>query len=97
MLKAPYNFEFLTLTCGYREKELEQGLLDHKKQIYKGFNRHAIEMTDHDEKFESIAFIAMDSKVFAGDIVVEQFLGNLHVKRPRYTHGTSSHYLKKNF
>src|SRR3990167_1810572 len=29
ILKDPYNFEFLTLAGGYREKELEQGLLDH--------------------------------------------------------------------
>lgn len=29
MLKDPYKFEFLTLTDGYREKELEAGLLNH--------------------------------------------------------------------
>ena len=28
-LKDPYNFEFLTLAAGYREQELELGLLDH--------------------------------------------------------------------
>lgn len=28
-LKDPYNFEFLSLSDGYREQELEQGLLDH--------------------------------------------------------------------
>ncbi len=28
-LKDPYNFEFLTLANGYREAELEKGLLDH--------------------------------------------------------------------
>lgn len=28
-LKDPYNFDFLTLASGYRERELEQGLLDH--------------------------------------------------------------------
>lgn len=28
-LKDPYNFEFLALADGYREQELEQGLLDH--------------------------------------------------------------------
>lgn len=28
-LKDPYNFDFLTLAHGYRERELEQGLLNH--------------------------------------------------------------------
>jgi predicted nuclease of restriction endonuclease-like (RecB) superfamily len=28
-LKDPYNFDFMTLTTGYLERELEQGLMDH--------------------------------------------------------------------
>jgi predicted nuclease of restriction endonuclease-like (RecB) superfamily len=28
VIKAPYNFDFLTLTEGYREKELEDALTD---------------------------------------------------------------------
>ncbi len=41
ILKDPYNFEFLTLADGYREKELEKGLLDHIRkfliELGKGF------------------------------------------------------------
>jgi len=33
LLKDPYNFDFLTLTKGFREKELEQGLIDHITQF----------------------------------------------------------------
>lgn len=51
-----------------------------KKQIYEGFNRHAIAMTGHDEKSDSIAFIANDDKSFAGAVVVELFWGALHIK-----------------
>ena len=29
LVKDPYNFDFLTLTDDYREKELEQGLIEH--------------------------------------------------------------------
>jgi predicted nuclease of restriction endonuclease-like (RecB) superfamily len=32
-LKDPYNFDFLTLTTGYRELELEQGLIDHIQKL----------------------------------------------------------------
>jgi len=32
-LKDPYNFDFLTLTAGYRELELEQGLIDHIQKL----------------------------------------------------------------
>lgn len=32
-LKDPYNFDFLTLTDGYKEKELEQGLINHIQQF----------------------------------------------------------------
>jgi len=39
----------------------QQPLTEHlKKQIYEGFSRHAIQMTGYDEKFDSIAFVAMD-------------------------------------
>lgn len=51
-----------------------------KKQIYAGFSRHAIAMTGHDEKFENVAFVAMDGQVMAGVIVVELFWGALHIK-----------------
>ena len=33
LLKDPYNFDFLTFTDGYREKELEQGLVKHITQF----------------------------------------------------------------
>jgi predicted nuclease of restriction endonuclease-like (RecB) superfamily len=33
MLRDPYTFDFLTLTEGYHEKELEQGLLDHVQKM----------------------------------------------------------------
>lgn len=32
-LKDPYNFDFLALTDGYREQELEQGLIDHLQKF----------------------------------------------------------------
>lgn len=32
-LKDPYNFDFLTLTAGYRELELEQGLINHIQKL----------------------------------------------------------------
>ena len=51
-----------------------------KKQIYGGFSRHAIDMTGHDEKFENVAFVAMNAQVMAGVIVVELFWGALHIK-----------------
>ncbi len=33
ILKDPYNFGFLTLETAYREKELEQGLIDHIQKL----------------------------------------------------------------
>ncbi len=33
VLKDPYQFDFLELTNGYKEKELEQGLVDHIQQF----------------------------------------------------------------
>jgi ribosomal protein S18 acetylase RimI-like enzyme len=53
---------------------------DLKGQIYKGFSRHAIAMTGHDEKFDAVAFVANEKGHFAGAIVVELFWGALHVK-----------------
>jgi ribosomal protein S18 acetylase RimI-like enzyme len=53
---------------------------DLKKQIYEGFSRHAIETTGYNEKFEPVAFVAMDKQNFAGAVVVEKFWGALHVK-----------------
>ena len=32
-LKDPYNFDFLTLANNFREKELEQGLIDHIQKV----------------------------------------------------------------
>ncbi len=41
ILKSPYNFDFLTLTSEYDERELEQGLVDHIQkfliELGKGF------------------------------------------------------------
>jgi ribosomal protein S18 acetylase RimI-like enzyme len=52
-----------------------------KEKIYKGFSRHAIEVMGHDEKFDSVAFIANDKGgAFAGAVVVELFWGALHLK-----------------
>ena len=53
---------------------------DLKKQIYAGFSRHAMAMNGHDEKFESVAFVAMDGQEMVGAIVVELFWGALHIK-----------------
>lgn len=59
----------------------EQALTEElKKKIYEGFSRHAIEMTGHDEKFDSVAFVAMKRTSLAGAIVVERFWNALHVK-----------------
>ena len=59
----------------------EQALTEElKKKIYEGFSRHAIEMTGHDEKFDSVAFVAMERTSLAGAIVVERFWDALHVK-----------------
>ena len=33
-LKDPYNFDFIELSDDYREKELEQGLIDHIEKFY---------------------------------------------------------------
>ena len=33
LLKDPYNFEFLTLTKGFKERELEQGLIAHTEKF----------------------------------------------------------------
>ena len=33
LLKDPYNFDFLALATGYRETELEQGLIDHIQKM----------------------------------------------------------------
>ena len=33
VLKDPYNFDFLELANGYKERELEQGLIDHIQQF----------------------------------------------------------------
>jgi GNAT superfamily N-acetyltransferase len=53
---------------------------DLKKKIYEGFSRHAIQMTGNDEKFDSVAFVAIEEASLAGAIVVERFWDALHVK-----------------
>lgn len=53
---------------------------DIKKQIHDGFSRHAIEMTGFDERFEPVAFVAMDGNDLAGVVVVALFWGALHVR-----------------
>ena len=53
---------------------------DLKRQIYKGFGRHAIAMTGYDEKFDPVAFVANERERFVGAIVVELFWGALHLK-----------------
>lgn len=60
-----------------REQPLTDAL---RNQIYEGFGRHAMAMTGHNEKFETVAFVAMDEDVLAGAAVVELFWGALHVK-----------------
>lgn len=51
-----------------------------QKLIYQGFSQHAIAMTGHDEKFESVSFEASDEGTFIGAAVVEHFWGALHIK-----------------
>ena len=59
----------------------EQALTEElKKRIYEGFSRHAIEMIGYDEKFDAVAFVAMEDAILAGAIVVERFWDALHVK-----------------
>ena len=60
-----------------KQHELTESL---KKQVFEGFSRHAIAETGHDEKFDSIAFVATDGDVLAGAAVVERFWGALHIK-----------------
>lgn len=55
-LKDPYNFDFLALTTGYLERELEQGLMDHIQkfllELGEGFSfvgrQYHIEVDDED-------------------------------------------------
>lgn len=60
-----------------RQQTLSEDL---KRQIYEGFSRHAIQMTGYDEKFDTVAFVAMDGMFFVGAIVFERFWGALHIK-----------------
>lgn len=53
---------------------------DLKKKIYEGFSLHAIQMTGNDEKFDSVAFVAIEEESLAGAVVVERFWDALHVK-----------------
>jgi GNAT superfamily N-acetyltransferase len=60
-----------------REQALTEEL---KKKIYDGFSRHAIQMTGHNEKFDAVAFVAMEGDSFVGAMVGERFWNALHVK-----------------
>ena len=60
-----------------RQQALTEGL---KKKIDEGFSRHAIQMTGHDEKFDAVAFVAMEGESFVGAMVGQRFWNALHVK-----------------
>lgn len=73
--------------------------MDLKKKIYEGFSRHAIATTGHDEKFDSVAFVANEKGFFSGAIVVELFWGALHIKylyvEDKYRgHGLATHLME---
>jgi ribosomal protein S18 acetylase RimI-like enzyme len=51
-----------------------------KKQIYKGFEDHAIEITGFSKKLDPVAIIALDGSAFLGAIVIENFWNALHIK-----------------
>lgn len=53
---------------------------DLKKQVDDGFSRHAIEMVGCDEKFDPVAFVALDNDRLVGVVVGQLFWGALHVK-----------------
>lgn len=59
------------------EQPFSEGL---KKQIFDGFSSHALATIGHDEKFDSLAFVAMDGNAVIGSVVVESFWGALHIK-----------------
>ncbi len=52
-----------------------------KEQIDRSLGHHAIQIVGYDEKFEPVAFVAMDDEIFAGAIVVGLFWGALHVRK----------------
>ncbi len=52
-----------------------------KEQIDRSLGLHAIQVVGHDEKYEPIAFVAIDDEIFAGAIVVGLFWGALHVRK----------------
>lgn len=66
-----------TQMLSFKEQPLTETL---KKQILGGFSRHAIAMTGHDEKCDSVAFVASVDDIFAGAVVVDLFWGALHIK-----------------
>lgn len=51
-----------------------------KDTIYEGFSRHALMMTGHDEKFESVAIVCNEGDLLAGALVYQQFWGAMHIK-----------------
>lgn len=58
-----------------------------KEIIFDGFSKHAIEMTGHDEKFESAAIVCNQGDFVAGALVYQQFWGAMHIKY-LYVHGS---------
>ncbi len=65
----------------YRVEFIDKVSEELKKIVLEGFGRHSIEMTGHDEKFESVAFVAYNGDNFAGIIEVVLFWGALHIKK----------------
>ena len=53
---------------------------DLKSQVDEGFSHHAIAVVGHDEKFEPVAFVAIDDNRMVGMVVGQLFWGALHVK-----------------
>ncbi len=51
-----------------------------KSQVDEGFSRHAIAIVGHDEKFEPVAFVAIEDNGMVGMVVGQLFWGALHVK-----------------
>ncbi|MBA3239477.1 MAG: GNAT family N-acetyltransferase [Parachlamydiaceae bacterium] len=53
---------------------------DLKSQVDEGFTHHAISIVGHDEKFEPVAFVALEENRMVGIVVGQLFWGALHVK-----------------
>lgn len=55
-----------------RQQPLTQDL---KSQVDEGFSLHAIATVGYDEKFEPVAFVAIDDNQMVGMVVGQLFLG----------------------